>query len=53
VKTLHLALESSELLDQLFLRLAGALDFANDRGLEVGERIVAVLGGELAQKLMP
>ena len=51
-QALHLALELGDLLDQLVLRLAGALDRAHDLGLEVGQRVVAVLGGELAQQVL-
>ena len=51
-EALHLALELGDLLDQPLLRVAGALHRLDDGCLEVRQRVVAVLGGELAQEVL-
>ena len=48
----HLGLELGDLLDQLRLRVARAVHRAHDLGLEVRQRVVAVLGGELPQQVL-
>ena len=52
VQPLHLALEVGDLLDQPLLRHARPLHLVHHRSLEVGQRVVPVLGGELAQQVL-
>ena len=52
VQPLHLALELGDLLDQPLLRDARPLHLVHHRSLEVGQRVVPVLGGELAQQVL-